>query len=617
VDLLGPIFNREFLTVPRRPRHYATRVAYLGALWVISLTAWLATVGWTRSATLGEAARFGPLLFQILTFVQLALFLFFAALSAASAVSQEKDRRTFILLLLTDLRDHEIVLGKLLGSLLPIGILLAATVPLMMLLLLLGGIALEQVIQAVVVVAATALAAGSLGGLVALWRDRTFQALALTVLFLVLYLCLVRGLELLPGVGPTLAAWRVQQYLDPFVALSTAQGPPEEAAGLAPAYGFGLVMLGLSVLLNGWGLLRLRVWNPSGEPIMQREKPEEAEDKEGVALPAAGGAKATAATRTSIHAAPGAVRRVGPNPILWREVHTRAYGRRPLLVKTAYFLALGLICWYALAPIIQHGERAPFAAAYGLIPVGVLSLLLVAAQSATAITSERDTGALDLLLVTDLTPKEFIFGKLLGVCYNTKEYLLPPLILAGVYAVYGCLATPPAGHKELAPSMNATAFLCVVGAGAVLLAFAMVLGIHVALRTQNSRLAIINTLSTVFFLSVGTLVCIALILINGRFEYQWGSFVFFIVAGIGGLWWVLSGDRPSGALTWASWFCPLAVLYTVMNILVAKPGTPESADPVIPFLVIAGAFGFTLAAMLVPLLSEFDVAMGRTSSGAD
>jgi ABC-type Na+ efflux pump permease subunit len=647
VDLLGPIFNREFLTVPRRPRHYATRVAYLGALWVISVTAWLATVGWTRSATLGEAARFGPLLFQVLTFVQLALFLFFAALSAASAVAQEKDRRTFVLLLITDLRDHEIVLGKLLGSLLPIAILLAATVPLLMLLLLLGGIALHQVIQAVVIVAATALAAGSLGGLVALWRDRTFQALALTVLFLVLYLCLVHGLELLPVVGPTLAAWRVRQYLNPFVALSTTQGVVEEQAGLAPAYGFALVMLGLSVLLNGWGLLRLRVWNPSGEPIMQREKPEEAEDKEGVALPAAPspptplprsggegskkpslspaagergrgeGAKAAEAVRTSIHAAPGPVRKVGPNPILWREIHTRAYGRRPLLVKTAYFLALGLICWYALAPIVQHGERAPFAAAYGMIPVGVLSLLLVAAQAATAITSERDTGALDLLLVTDLTPKEFIFGKLLGICYNAKEYLLPPLVLAGVYAVYGCLATPPAGHPELAPAMNATAFLCVAGAGAVLLAFAMVLGIHVALRTQNSRLAIINTLSTVFFLSVGTLVCVALILINGRFEYQWGSFVFFVVAGIGGLWWVLSGDRPSAALTWASWFCPLAVLYTVMNILVAKPGTPESADPVIPFLVIAAAFGFTVAAMLVPLLSEFDVAMGRTSGGAD
>ena len=79
-----------------------------------------------------------------------------------------------------------------------------------------------------------------------------------------------------------------------------------------------------------------------------------------------------------------------------------------------------------------------------MLPVGVLSLLLVTAQAATAITSERDTGALDLLLVTDLSPREFIFGKLLGILYNTKEYLLPPLLLTGVYGVYRCLATPPA-----------------------------------------------------------------------------------------------------------------------------------------------------------------------------
>src|SRR5437588_2713548 len=149
--LLGPIFNREFLTVPRRPRHYATRAAYLGALWVISVTAWLSALGWTRPSTLGETARFGPLLFQVLTFVQLALFLFFSALSAASAVSLEKDRRTFVLLLLTDLRDFEIVLGKVLGSLLPIGLLLLGSLPVLMSLLLLGGVAAHQVLQAALV----------------------------------------------------------------------------------------------------------------------------------------------------------------------------------------------------------------------------------------------------------------------------------------------------------------------------------------------------------------------------------------------------------------------------------------------------------------------------------
>ena len=34
--------------------------------------------------------------------------------------------------------------------------------------------------------------------------------------------------------------------------------------------------------------------------------------------------------------------------------------------------------------------------------------------------------ALDLLLVTDLTPKEIIFGKLGGVFYNAKEMILLP-----------------------------------------------------------------------------------------------------------------------------------------------------------------------------------------------
>ena len=91
----------------------------------------------------------------------------------------------------------------------------------------------------------------------------------------------------------------------------------------------------------------------------------------------------------------------------------------------------------------------PFLAAYGLIPVGVLSLLLVTAQATTAITSERDTGALDLLLVTDLSPQEFIFGKLLGIAYNTKEYLIPPFVLVDrLRGLRDCLATPPAGPRR-------------------------------------------------------------------------------------------------------------------------------------------------------------------------
>jgi len=139
-----------------------------------------------------------------------------------------------------------------------------------------------------------------------------------------------------------------------------------------------------------------------------------------------------------------------------------------------HFIVLALVCYYALSPLWGNAANRPdFAAAQGLVPVAILSLLLVAAQAVTAITSERDTGALDLLLVTDLTPKEFIFGKLWGILYNTKEYLLPPLVLTLAYAIFGVLATPPARHPELLVAKNGEAFAYIALATVVVLAFAL------------------------------------------------------------------------------------------------------------------------------------------------
>lgn len=631
--MLGPIFMREFVTVPRRTNHYVARSAALGLLWILGLTAWQASVGFSENATLGDTARFGLRLFQIFAFVELTLVLFFAALSAANTVAQEKDRRTFVLLLITDMRDYEIVLGKLLGSLLPIGLLVLGTVPVLALGMLLGGVAPHQVVEAVVVVTATAVAAGSVGGLVALWRERTFQALALSTLFLVLYINIVEAVGLVPAlVNLNPEPWHVAlTWLQPFRAMAAVVEPPAAPPlGIPPAYGYAICMTAACVLLNGFGILKLRRWNPSGEPIMQREKPADENVKSRLAtLGMAGTSKeyetmlpsAYASTqededknRAAAHAAPGPVRAVWKNPILWREVGTLAYGRRPVLVKLAYVIALALICLFAYSKASGPGGKVAFAAAYGLIPLAILSLLLIAAQAVTSITAERDGRTLDLLLVTDLSPQEFIFGKILGVLYNVKEYLLPPLVLAGVYAVLGDLATPPRAQPELAGSMNLRSFLAVAGGLVLVFAFAVMLGLHVALRNILSRLAIVNTLGTVFFLSVGTLICIYLIMINGNFRYQWASFVLFLGCGIGGLWWVLSADRPSPALTLAAFLCPLAMFYVVTNVLIANPGTEESADPLIPFVVLAATFGFTIAGMLVPLLSEFDVALGRTSA---
>jgi ABC-type Na+ efflux pump permease subunit len=594
--LFGPIFHREFQTVPRRERHHVGRVAALALLWVIGLTAWQASVGFQREATLGETARFGALFFQIICYLELTLLLFFSALSAASAISQEKDRRTFVLLLLTDMRDDEIVLGKMLGSLLPIFLFFVITLPVLAFTLLLGGVSGEQVFRAALILFATSLAAGSLGGLIALWRDKTFQALALAVLAIVLYLCAIQAIGLF---SPLAQAW-----FDPFLALRFVIDPPTLGGGWGPGYGFALTMLALSLLANGVGVWKLRAWNPSGEPIMQREQPTEQERER--------------LDRAEAHAAPGRAREVWANPVLWREIKTYAYGRRPLLVKAAFAIVLGLISWFAFAELSRAGTRPSFVAAYGLVPIVVLSLLLVSAQAATAITSERDGKQLDLLLVTDLSPREFIFGKIGGILWNTKEFLVPPLVIAMVYAFAGAYAPPT--HLDAADrlTLNLGPLAAVLGALIVLFAFGVMLGLHVALRIENSRTSIGHTLGTIFFLSVGTLISVYLILINGgSLANQLLSFSAFLCLGIGGLWWVLNADRPSPALALAAAVCPLAMFYAVVNILIGKPGSVESADPLVPFLALGGAFGFAIAAMLVPLLSEFDVALGRTSANEE
>ncbi len=578
--MLGPIFNRELLTLPRRGRLHLIRSLYLLVLWVLALTAWQTAFGWEQGVTQGDLAYFGTLVFKLLSFLQLTVVLFFSALFAASAVTQEKDRRTFVLLLLTDLSNSEIVLGKLFGSLLQIGALVISAVPVLALIMLLGGVSFEQVLLTLLISIASAVAAGALGCLLAIWREKTYQALALTLLCLVLYLLVVEGLATLGGWFDA-AGW--QTRLSPFRALYAVIEPGLGMAAASSAFAFTACMLVVATLLSGLGIWKLRAWNPSGEPIQRPETPEAEAEQEAVERQA------------SAHAAPGKVREVWTNPVLWREIRTRAYGRRSLLIKAAYLLVFGLV-FFSVYRSLPHAANIGvdrLFPAWGLVPIVVLSLLLLNAQSVTSVTSERDLKALDLLLVTDLSPREFVFGKLGGIFYNTKEIVLPPLLLGGAFVWWGLI-----GFE---------AFFFILLTLLVLMVFTAVLGLHVSLHTANSRLAIGYSLGTIFFLFIGTLICIYLIRASGRFEYQWTSFIFFLAIGIGGLWLVLSGNRPSLAVNIAAGLCPPSIFYAAISVLIGNPTTGKGGDPLMPFVVIGFALSFTVAAMLVPLLSDFDV----------
>src|SRR5215475_8337600 len=143
--LVGPVFTRELVTAPRRMRFYVAPALYVGGLLILTCTAWLLLIGTQQVRTVGDMARFGASLFQFLAPLQLVLAVFFAAVATATAVAHEKDRRTLVLLLLTNLSNTELVLGKLFASLLNVLVLLAAGLPFFMLIALFGGVSFPQI----------------------------------------------------------------------------------------------------------------------------------------------------------------------------------------------------------------------------------------------------------------------------------------------------------------------------------------------------------------------------------------------------------------------------------------------------------------------------------------
>ena len=157
--LAGPIFTREATTAPRQLRHFLVRAGYVAALFVLMYTADQAVFGWQQVRNIGDTARFGSLLFEIFSLVQLPLVLFFAMILCAGNIAQEKDRQTLLLLLMTDLSAWELVLGKLTASLLIVLVLIGVSAPVFFLVHLLGGVGWEQIMWVLALCVAVALAA--------------------------------------------------------------------------------------------------------------------------------------------------------------------------------------------------------------------------------------------------------------------------------------------------------------------------------------------------------------------------------------------------------------------------------------------------------------------------
>lgn len=601
--MIGPIFQRELSTLPRRPRHFVARVVFIAMLFAIICTTWLLLAGVQPVQNAGDLARFGVLIFQLLAPFQMVVLLFMAALAGCSAVSYEKDKQTLTLLLMTSLSDSQVVLGKIGAGLLWTFNAFLASAPILFLMPLLGGVSVEQVIGCTLVTACTLVACCSLGATIAFWREKTFQAIAVTMLLIALWLAVgeLIAANWIPGVNASLAS-----VLSPLRAVWDISQPIPQPSLLPLPWGGGNALL--SAIFMAWlgialmliSIRQLRVWNPSRE---RRNVAAEWDDSESLLASkenrAPNQATTDAGTRVVKSWKSRDPRPMWSNPILWREMCTWAYGRKVMIIRIAY-LAFAALVGLGLHQTLQSGiakvdagfqeQLVPTTVAL-LAPCFVLSLIMINALAVNSITNERDGGALDLLLVTELTPPMFLFGKMAGVLYVAKEMVLAPIVLC-VYLWLG-------GGLTLENLVFTVLSLLVMDL------FVTMLGIHCGMIYYQSRAAIGTSLGTVFFLFLGVATCMLIMLMfRGSFGRQLAPFLMIILGGGTGLYVALGNRNPSPAITVTAFLLPFLTFFAITSFILRD-------QELTVFSTITVSYAFATAAMLIPAVSEFEFAFGR------
>ncbi len=206
---LGPVFLYECLANSRRWQTYALR-----AVGVASLLFAMATIAWSERPVSAvpsarDYAQLGESYFYALIGVELALVMLASPAATAGAICLDRARGTLSHMLMTDLSDTEIVLGKLGARMLPVMGLVACSWPVMAISTLLGGIDPIALTLGFAIIVAVAILGCTVALVLSVWARKTHEVILATYTFFIagmLFWPIWEGLSTTYGAAPTLDA---------------------------------------------------------------------------------------------------------------------------------------------------------------------------------------------------------------------------------------------------------------------------------------------------------------------------------------------------------------------------------------------------------------------------
>ena len=233
----NPLIVKDGVSRMRSWRAPLVLTLYLGLLGLFGYAVFVLQIVLSASDRSG-AAQIGGVVFETMAFMQLSLVALFAPALAAGAISGERERQTFDVLLVSRLSALSIVWGKLVASVAFMLLLILAALPLFAAVFLFGGIDFEQFVitQLLTVTTAVSIAAVSLFLSAAFGRTLSSTVAAYGVAFAGMVGTLIGGALMSVGlIGRTagLAAPNADvhplEFANPFYALLIVLNNPNGA----------------------------------------------------------------------------------------------------------------------------------------------------------------------------------------------------------------------------------------------------------------------------------------------------------------------------------------------------------------------------------------------------
>jgi len=428
--LAGPILDKELRVASRRRRNFALRLAYLVLLTAFVLLVWVEEVRYGGSAAwrVTRMAEAGRTITAVIVWFQFVTMQLLALLVLSAAISEEVHRRTLGVLMTTPVSGFQIVVGKLLSSLLQLGLLLAVSLPLLVVVRVFGGVPWDFVASGLCITLTAALFAGSLSLYFSIGSRRSYwvflqAAVTMLVLFFVFpWACVMLGHWSEVEFTDSLVGW-----LNPWAAMLVATEQMSSARTRLAGYPWPfhcLAMTGASAALLAVCVAKVRrvaLAQIAGETPADRRAASRAA-RLGPAAPAAPA---------------GAIRRITGSPVVWREVRTSlTHSRRRALRVAAATLGLLLVTYVIGWRDLAHDNDTHIV--YVLILTG-LGLLATSVLAASGITAEKEAGTWPLLLCTTLSGGEILLGKAVGVFRRSAPVWLLLALHVVLFVMLGCI----------------------------------------------------------------------------------------------------------------------------------------------------------------------------------